>query len=211
MATRRNKVLPRKHPKQERAAATVDAILQSTAYILIRDGWEGLNTNKIAKRAGVNIASLYQYFPNKQAIVVELQRRHIARARQTQPHQLQCLRNQPDLRSVLRLVIQHVIAEHSEQPALHRVFSEELPRSTRRKIQMTKDGSEQNVQSMWRACIEPFAKNVPDLEISTFVLKSAVHAVIHDAATERPELLQSVTLSDELVALIERYLVRPQQ
>jgi len=209
MAAPRIKVLPRKHPKQERASATVDAILQATTYILIRDGWEGLNTNKIAKRAGVNIASLYQYFPNKQAIVIELQRRHITRARQTQPHQLQCLRSQPDLPSALRLVIQHVIAEHSEQPALHRVFSEELPRSTRRKIQMTKDVSDQSVQSMWRACIEPFAKNVPDLEIAAFVAKSVVHAVIHDAATERPELLQSATLSGELVTLMERYLMRP--
>ena len=72
MAAPRIKVLPRKHPKQERASATVDAILQAATYILIRDGWEGLDTNKIAKRAGVNIASLYQYFPNKQAIVIEL-------------------------------------------------------------------------------------------------------------------------------------------
>lgn len=211
MAAPRIKVLPRKHPKQERASATVDAILQAATYILIRDGWEGLDTNKIAKRAGVNIASLYQYFPNKQAIVIELQRRHITRARQTQPHQLLCLRSQPDLPSALRLVIQYVIAEHSEQPALHRVLSEELPRSTRRKIQMTKDVSDQSVQSMWRACIEPFVKNVSDLEIASFVVKSVVHAVIHDAATERPELLQSATLSDELVTLIERYLTRPIQ
>jgi porphyrinogen peroxidase len=40
MATRRPKVLPRKLPKQERAAATVDAILQATTYILVRAGWE---------------------------------------------------------------------------------------------------------------------------------------------------------------------------
>jgi len=211
MATRRNKILPRKQPKQERATATVDAILQAAAYILIRDGWEALNTNKVAKRAGVNIASLYQYFPNKQAIVVELQRRHIARVRQTQPRRIQCLRNQPDLRSVLRLVIQHVVTEHSEQPALHRVFAEELPRSTRCALQLTQDASDQNVLGMWRTCIQPFAKDVPDLDTATFVVKSAIHAVVHDAATERPELLQSATFSDELVTLIERYLMRPQR
>jgi len=208
MTTRRNKVLPRKHPKQDRATATVDAILQATTYILACDGWEGLNTNKIAKRAGVNISSLYQYFPNKQAIVVELQRRHIARSRQVQPNQLQCLRAQSSLRSVLQLVVKHVIAEHSEQPTLHRVFSEELPRSTRRAIQLTKDVSDQSMQDIWRACVKPFAKNVPDLDIATFVVKSVVHAVIHDAATESPELLQSAMFSDELVTLIERYVVR---
>jgi len=211
MATRRNKILPRKQPKQERATATVDAILQAAAYILIRDGWGALNTNKVAKRAGVNIASVYQYFPNKQAIVVELQRRHITRARQTQPLQLQGLSDQPNLRSILRLAIQHVITEHSEQPALHRIFAEELPRSSRRALHLTQDASDQNVLGMWRTCIQLFAKDVPDLDTATFVVKSAIHAVIHDAATERPELLQSATFSDELVTLIERYLVRPQQ
>ena len=74
---RRKLLKPRKSPSQSRAKETVDAILQAGAYILIRDGWEGFTTNRVAERAGVNIASLYQYFSNKESIAVELQRRHI--------------------------------------------------------------------------------------------------------------------------------------
>jgi AcrR family transcriptional regulator len=208
MPTRRAKVLPRKQPKQDRARATVDAILQATTYILVRDGWEGLTTNKIAQRAGVNVASLYQYFPNKQSIVVELQKRHVERARQTQPQDLQLLRRQPDLRSILRVALQRIIAEHRDEPALHRVFAEELPRSTRRAIQLVDGVQDQKVQQAWKACIEAHGKPLPDRDIAAFIVTSVVHAVIHDAAAIRPELLESAMFTEELVTLIERYLVR---
>src|SRR5215469_14299219 len=67
---------PKKTPRQDRSRATVEAVLEATADILIRHGSAKLTTNRIAERAGVNIASLYQYFPGKEAIVAELRRRH---------------------------------------------------------------------------------------------------------------------------------------
>ena len=51
---------PRKQPRQERAKATVDSILEATARILVKSGMEGLNTNAVAEAAGVSIGSLYQ-------------------------------------------------------------------------------------------------------------------------------------------------------
>ncbi|MCR9136396.1 MAG: TetR/AcrR family transcriptional regulator [Alphaproteobacteria bacterium] len=66
---------PRKKPRQARAAATVEAILQAAAHILEREGLAALNTNHIAERAGVSVGSLYQYFPTKQAIMTEIIRR----------------------------------------------------------------------------------------------------------------------------------------
>jgi AcrR family transcriptional regulator len=68
----KTKIKPNKNAIQERAKMTVDAILQATTYILKRQGHEGLTTNKIAEKAGVNIASLYQYFPNKESILFYL-------------------------------------------------------------------------------------------------------------------------------------------
>lgn len=61
----KHRVEPRRRPVQSRSQATVEAVLQATAYILVRDGYARLTTNRIAERAGVNIASLYQFFPNK--------------------------------------------------------------------------------------------------------------------------------------------------
>lgn len=63
---------PRKKPAQSRAAATVHAILEGAANILERQGLEGYTTNEIAARAGVSIGSLYQYFPNKDAVTIAL-------------------------------------------------------------------------------------------------------------------------------------------
>jgi AcrR family transcriptional regulator len=63
---------PRKTATQTRATKTVEAIIEAAARILETLGFEGYTTNAIAKRAGVSIGSLYQYFPNKDAITLAL-------------------------------------------------------------------------------------------------------------------------------------------
>ena len=67
---------PRKPPHQARAKATVDAILDATARILAEDGFEAVNTNRVAEVAGVSVGSLYQYFPNKGSLVGAVAVRH---------------------------------------------------------------------------------------------------------------------------------------
>lgn len=64
----------RKQARQSRAVATVEAIVEAAAYILAERGATGFTTNRVAERAGVNIASLYQYFPNKEALLFQLAR-----------------------------------------------------------------------------------------------------------------------------------------
>lgn len=65
---------PRKLPTQARAQRTYRAILEAGARILERQGYEALTTNHVADLAGVGIASLYEYFPNKHALVAEIVR-----------------------------------------------------------------------------------------------------------------------------------------
>ena len=62
----------RKHAKQQRALVTVAAIVEAATYILVRDGPGGFTANKVAEKAGVNIASYYQYFPNKEALLFHI-------------------------------------------------------------------------------------------------------------------------------------------
>jgi len=59
-------------PKQARARATCAAIFEATARILEAEGEAALNTNRIAATAGVSVGTLYQYFPNKQAILIAM-------------------------------------------------------------------------------------------------------------------------------------------
>jgi len=63
---------PRKQPRQARARVTRDAMVLAAEQVLARHGVAGLTTNLVAEVAGVSIGSLYQYFPNKQAIVIAL-------------------------------------------------------------------------------------------------------------------------------------------
>lgn len=63
---------PKKRPAQARSKATFQAILDAAARILVRDGYAGLTTNHVSETAGVGIASVYEYFPGKEAIVAAL-------------------------------------------------------------------------------------------------------------------------------------------
>ena len=113
--TRRSKLSPRKAPTQERSRATVDALLQATADILVKDGYAKLTTNRIADRAGVNIASLYQFFPGKEAIVAELSRRHVAKERAAAQQALVNLRGH-GLEATVRALVTMGIAAHAVSP-----------------------------------------------------------------------------------------------
>jgi AcrR family transcriptional regulator len=69
---------PRKSPVQARSTASVDAILQATIQVLLNVGKERLTTTNVALRAGVSVGTLYQYFPNKSALLQAVLRRHLA-------------------------------------------------------------------------------------------------------------------------------------
>jgi AcrR family transcriptional regulator len=68
---------PRKSPVQARSAASVDAILEATIQVLLLVGKERLTTTKVALRAGVSVGTLYQYFPNKSALLKAALKRHM--------------------------------------------------------------------------------------------------------------------------------------
>ena len=69
----------RRRPRQARSRATYDSILEAAVQVLARDGAAGLTTNRVAERAGVSIGTLYQYFPDKAAIVLAAAQRELAR------------------------------------------------------------------------------------------------------------------------------------
>ena len=69
---------PRKSPVQARSAASVDAILEATIQALLNVGKERLTTTSVALRAGVSVGTLYQYFPNKSALLQAALKRHLA-------------------------------------------------------------------------------------------------------------------------------------
>ena len=68
---------PRKTLRQQRSRETVERILEAAAHIFNERGYTEATTNEIADEADVSIGSLYQYFPNKDALLLALAHKHI--------------------------------------------------------------------------------------------------------------------------------------
>jgi AcrR family transcriptional regulator len=66
------RIRQRKRPVQQRAQATLEAVLEATLQVLKRDGYLALTTTRVAERAGVSVGTLYQYFPDKASLVMAL-------------------------------------------------------------------------------------------------------------------------------------------
>src|SRR5258708_36788264 len=68
---------PRKTPIQTRSAVTVDSISEATIQVLLSVGPDQMTTTRVAERAGVSVGTLYQYFPNKHALLFSVLQRHL--------------------------------------------------------------------------------------------------------------------------------------
>src|SRR5262245_7276742 len=127
---RRQLTNPRKNASQERSRATVDALIEATARILIREGYDKASTNRIAEAAGVSVGSLYQYYPSKEALVAAVIDRHHQEIMQVVRGALEEIASQPVEIAVRRLVSVGIEA-HRIDPRLHRVLAEQIPRTGR--------------------------------------------------------------------------------
>jgi len=120
---------PRKRPVQARSRQTFDAVLEAAAQVFEAEGYARGTTNRIAERAGVSIGSLYQYFPNKDAILVALLQRHVEEAVAFLGTTLaEAVQTPPPLPQLLTEIVTATVQLHSQQPGLHRVLFEEAPK-----------------------------------------------------------------------------------
>jgi AcrR family transcriptional regulator len=191
----------RKSPRQPRARATVDFILDAAAYILEERGFEGFTTNHIAERAGVNISSLYQYFPDKLAILEALQGRHIATADVGYEEGIARLRDQP-LEEVVRTVSDRALEMHASNSAMQKLFLDTLPRRTRREH----ESFEADRLAKLAAILLPKSRASRHPDMMMFIARHAFTSVVHAAVCDRPKWLTDPAFRDELVALLTRFL-----
>ena len=200
----KRRLSPRKTPRQERSRATVEALLEATTDILIREGYTKLTTNRIAERAGVNIASLYQYFPGKEAIVAELRRRHGDEER-AKLRQVLAEHTVGELEPTIRKLVSSGVAGHAHAPRLHRVFTEEMPALGYRDIEAIDAPIFEAMREFLRDA------DVRDVDLALWVISTASGAVLHRAAVERPDDLSNGVIAEELITLLCRYLRPPKE
>jgi AcrR family transcriptional regulator len=117
----------RKAPGQARSKETVNVILEASARILEADGLHGFNTNALAAKAGVSVGSLYQYFPNKDAILLALINSFEDATQEAILQALQSGKGWP-LKTSLKLFVRALVGMHYRRPKLNRVLEAEEER-----------------------------------------------------------------------------------
>lgn len=177
----------RKVASQERSRATVDALVEATARILVKEGFDKASTNRIAEVAGVSVGSLYQYFPGKEALVAAVIERHQQEIMQMARGELAEILLQPVEQAVRKVIIAAVKA-HRVNPKLHRVLAEQIPR-----VGKLEDVELFNRQyfTLFRTYLEKHRDElrVDDLELASFVCVTSIEALTHNAVLHHSEML----------------------
>jgi AcrR family transcriptional regulator len=204
---RRPQTNQRKTASQSRSRLTVDALVEATARLLIKEGYDRASTNKIAAVAGVSIGSLYQYFPSKEALVAAVIERHAAELSQVAREALLKVAARP-LEIAVRELVWAGIDAHRVNPKLHRVLAEQVPRVGRlENIEAIERSSIALVRSYLEARRDEI--DIPDLDIAAFICVTTVEALTHAAVLRRPDVLadeKAGKFVDEVTRLVLRYL-----
>ena len=201
---RQTRTTPRKRPRQARSKATVDTILEATTRVLVKQGFDGLSTNAVAGAAGVSIGSLYQYFPNKEALVLALIERHMEEMNTAILAELTRVAKLP-LAEAARCVVELTIRAHAVDPELHRVLTEQVPRIGKlARLREMDEICHRMVAGLLAARRDEIAIRDPDL--AAFILVSTIESVVHRAALLYPQRLRDPRLVDETTLLVTRYL-----
>lgn len=206
--TRKLRTNLRKLPVQERSRVTVDAVLEATARILIREGFDQASTNRIAALAGVSVGSLYQYFPSKDAIVAALIDRHNQEIRQAVQAEVASAFNLPIPQAVRKLVAV-AVEGHRIDPRLHRVLTEQIPRVGR--LENRESFNRQNY-ALFADYLERHRDEirVADLGLAAFISVTTIEALTHTAVLNH-KMVSDAEMEDlinEATRLVVGYLTR---
>ncbi|WP_149563956.1 TetR/AcrR family transcriptional regulator [Streptomyces cacaoi] len=204
MAADGRRLRPRKQPKQARAEVTRQRILRAAAHVFTEYGYAAGTTNRIAEAAGISIGSLYQYYPNKDAILAELTAQHLdagmaagARVRSGELPE--------SLDAVLRLFVRIVLGNHVEPPEYLRVLAERSPR-TPQVMAMVQEHEDANIAYL-REVLETHPEvRVADTATAAVLVTSTLELVVHHVASRTGPAVDRDRFENELVAMMSRYL-----
>ncbi|MFD9701038.1 TetR/AcrR family transcriptional regulator [Lentzea sp. NPDC059081] len=195
-------VEPRRKPRQIRAELTRDRILTAAAHVFTEHGYAAGTTNRIAEQARVSIGSLYQYFPNKDAILAELMVRHIDRGALHRADELDV--SPGTLEAVVRVIVRDAVDNHRDDPRLLRIMIEEGQLSEELRATVARHG-EQRVAEVRDLLGRHPDVRVRDLSAAAELIVFTVEVNTHRLAAF-PQGLAIETVENELVDMVTRYL-----
>jgi AcrR family transcriptional regulator len=193
---------PRRKPRQVRAELTRGRILAAAAHVFAEHGYAAGTTNRIAERARISIGSLYQYFPNKAAILAELLVQHIDRGTWTGADDLDL--SPGTLEATVRALIRDAIDHHRDDPQLLRMMIEEAPVSQELLDTIDRHGKLRTAQ------VRDVIVRHPDIRVGDPAVAADIILFTVEMNTHKfmagPRTIPVEAFEEELVAMVTRYL-----
>ncbi|MBD5802665.1 Tetracycline repressor protein class A from transposon [Azoarcus sp. Aa7] len=196
---------PRATPSQARARFTVETILEAASEILRVQGVDAVTTRKIAARAGVSVGAVYQYFPNKEAILIEISKRVMDEESEAASPELFRL-HRKSLDEMLQALFRNTVRTETRLYSLGRDFYQRYARHMQfGRAQGLGRGSRTSEQLV--ASAEMLLKQHADVvgeadtQLASFMLVRGMRSILATLVEERPELLQSPSLVPMLVRI----------
>lgn len=179
----------------------VDSILRAAARVLVKDGYEKTNTNRIAQVAGVSIGSLYQYFPNKASLMRALLDEHVMKIQAVLTPD-PALLTQP-LEVAAKTLVEAMLAVHAVDPALHA----QLLKAGDALGQSPNEVLHQSGEALVKLMMAVYKSELCELdpELSPFIIACAVEAVVREACEKHPRRLTEPRFVMEVTNLVVRY------
>lgn len=201
----RDPLAPRRRPRQARSQATASAILEAAARVFAAHGYAAGTTNRIAECAGVSVGSLYEYWPNKDAILAALLERHLDEARALlAPLAAEARARGASLAEVVGRFVGAMVTLHAHEPALHRVLFEEapIPPRVRRALAALDATMVAEIAALLRE--HPEARVVDPVLSATLVVHT-VEALTHRLVLHLGRAADRAAWVREVTALVLRY------
>jgi AcrR family transcriptional regulator len=194
----------RKQPRQQRSRQMVERILAAGRSVLVSDGYDAFSTNRVASAAGVSPGSLYQYFPDKSAIVELVVDRYWEEVAERVAASL-ADRITAFGPAMVRDTADALVAALEADPALLRVVARELPLS---RNHARLEALERRVRDLVAAYLgaRPGAARRPEPAVAAWVTVLAIEHLATRWVLDAPSVTRDQLL-DEIVALVGGYLL----
>lgn len=195
---------PRKLPQQSRSRLLVASVKEACLKILQQKGPRALTASEIAEVSGVSMGSIYQYFPNVDAIVATVYEELIEQEVRTAIEHLSATHRQVTLRDALTALIEGTLAFHRRMLALDQDFHQRFYQAfSLAKWFNRLAGDPQAATRLVYDLLVAHRDEVPSSnpEMEAFVVTSALNSVVLEAVKFHPEYLQSPDFTDCLLKL----------
>jgi AcrR family transcriptional regulator len=194
---------PRKTPVQARSTASVNAILEATIQVLLEVGKERLTTTRVAYRAGVSVGTLYQYFPNKGALLQAALKNHLELVADAVERVCREERGGPPSQMVTRIVDKFLEAKMKDIKTSVALYSVSSDVEGSKIVEKTAARMNKAITCMLATTREPLQK---DPQLVASMIQSAMAGVSRKLLESSSPDKQFMPLKQELILMLTAYL-----